>query len=126
MDWVAERTGGEASTSGNSDEGQGRTVIYVGVKGRGIVGHMAFSDTLREDAADVVQRLKKLGVRVILLSGDRQAAASGMALQVIIIKPFDWPFELGLRKGCPGVGTLVRELIVLQHTNLLEVLTRIV
>ena len=83
QDWVAERTGGEASTSGSSkEEEQGRTVVFVGIEGEGLVGHMAFSDTLREDAADVVGRLGKLGVRVILLSGDRQAAATSIASQV--------------------------------------------
>lgn len=82
QDWVAERTGGEVSTSGRNAEEQGRTVVFVGVEGEGIVGHMSFSDTLREDAADVVQRLQKLGIHVILLSGDRQPAASSMASQV--------------------------------------------
>lgn len=64
------------------EEEQGRTVVFVGLEGEGLVGHMAFSDTLREDAADVVGRLGKLGVRVILLSGDRQAAAASIASQV--------------------------------------------
>lgn len=46
------------------------------------MGHMAFGDTLREDAAEVVARLRALGIRVMLLSGDRQSAAAGMAHQV--------------------------------------------
>lgn len=81
-DWVAARTGSGASTSGDAEEERGRTVIYVGVEGQGIVGHMAFSDTLRDDATEVVQRLHKLGVHTMLLSGDRQAAAASMAMQV--------------------------------------------
>ena len=79
---MAERTGGQASTSGSAPEERGGTVIYVGVQGKGVVGHMAFSDALRDDASDVVQRLQRLGVHVMLLSGDRQAAASAMALKV--------------------------------------------
>ena len=82
-DWVAERTAGQASTSGCEEaEAASQTVVYVGVEGRGLVGRMAFSDVLREDAADVVQRLQLLGIRVMLLSGDRAAAAAGVAQQV--------------------------------------------
>ena len=52
------------------------------MQGEGIVGHMAFSDTLREDAREVVAQLHALGIRVMLASGDRQSAASSMAQQV--------------------------------------------
>lgn len=93
-DWVAERTGGEVSTSGSGEEEKGNTVVYIGVQGKGMVGYMAFSDTLRKDAADVVSRLKKLGIEVMLLSGDRQRAASRMASQVCFSQPRS--------KGCLG------------------------
>ena len=81
--WVAERTADVASTSGCEEaEAASQTVVYVGVEGRGLVGRMAFSDVLREDAADVVRRLHMLGIRVMLLSGDRATAAAGIAQQV--------------------------------------------
>lgn len=81
-EWVAERTCGEASSSGKSHELEGKTVVYVGVQGEGVVGHLAFSDVLRDDACDVVARLSSMGIRVMLLSGDKQAAAASMGKQV--------------------------------------------
>ena len=82
-DWVAERTAGQASISSCEEaEAASQTVVYVGVEGRGLVGRMAFSDVIREDAADVVRRLQLLGIRVMLLSGDRATAAAGIAQQV--------------------------------------------
>ena len=80
---MAERSGGEASTSySKSQEDTPGTVIYIGVKGEGIVGFMSFEDVLREDAATVVDRLAKLGINVMLLSGDRTSAAKDMAQKV--------------------------------------------
>lgn len=79
-EWVAERTGsGQFSSSSG-----GATAVCVGVKGRGIIGDLAFSDTLRPDAADVVRRLKAMGLQVMLLSGDRNAEVARMAQQVTI------------------------------------------
>ncbi|MCT4684870.1 MAG: heavy metal translocating P-type ATPase, partial [Roseicyclus sp.] len=43
---------------------------------------IAFSDTLREGAEDVVQALKAQGKRVILLSGDTQAAVTRFAARI--------------------------------------------
>jgi Cu2+-exporting ATPase len=43
---------------------------------------IAFSDTLREGAEDVVQALKAQGKRVILLSGDTQAAVARFAARI--------------------------------------------
>lgn len=71
------------STSGRtSDEPEAGTVVYVGIKGDGIVGYLAFEDALRPDAADVVGRLAKLGIKSMLLSGDRSSAVTSMASQV--------------------------------------------
>lgn len=78
--WVAERTGGEASSSGR--EAQSHTLVHVGVEGSGLVGHIALQDALREDACQVVSGLKDLGITVMLLSGDRATAALEMAQQV--------------------------------------------
>ena len=87
LDWVAERSGGETSISGRSfDEPDLGTVVYVGIQGQGIVGYLAFEDTLRDDASDVIARLKRLGITTMLLSGDSQRAATQMAVKVSLVK----------------------------------------
>ncbi len=47
-----------------------------------IVGLLALSDTLREDAKSVIQFLEKSGIGVTMLTGDNRAIASQVALQL--------------------------------------------
>ncbi|HEY9873857.1 MAG TPA: heavy metal translocating P-type ATPase [Candidatus Obscuribacterales bacterium] len=56
----------------------GKTVVYLAVEGT-LVGLIAVKDTLRLDAKETVERLQKLGLRVMLLTGDRIEAASAIA-----------------------------------------------
>jgi Cu2+-exporting ATPase len=60
---------------------QGKTVIGVAV-GDNLAGLIAVSDTLRPDAKATVNKLRQMGLRVILLSGDRLEAASAIAQQL--------------------------------------------
>lgn len=66
---------------GRDEAEQGMSMVHVGVEGRGLVGSLAFRDTLRPDARQVVQRLKQLSIRVALLSGDNAAAVTAAAQQ---------------------------------------------
>jgi P-type Cu2+ transporter len=59
----------------------GKTVVYVAV-GESLAGLIAISDTLRPDAKATVNKLKQMGLRVMLLSGDRPEAASAIAKQL--------------------------------------------
>ncbi|TAF12175.1 MAG: copper-translocating P-type ATPase [Nostocales cyanobacterium] len=59
----------------------GKTVISVAVSDN-LVGLIAVSDTLRPDAKVTVDKLRQMGLRVILLSGDRLEAASAIAQQL--------------------------------------------
>lgn len=61
--------------------GAGKTVVYVALADR-LAGLIAVSDALRSDAIATVTRLEKLGLRVMLLTGDRQEAASAIAQQL--------------------------------------------
>ncbi len=56
----------------------GKTVIYMGVDGQ-LAGLIAVRDTLRLDAQQTVTELRKMGLRVMLLTGDQQAAAEAIA-----------------------------------------------
>ena len=59
-------------------EGRGWTVVFVGCDGA-VVGALALSDTLRPTAAAAVERLQRLGLRCVLLTGDNAAAARAVA-----------------------------------------------
>jgi len=57
---------------------QGETVVLVGVDGR-LAGLIAVADAPRPEAADVVLRLRGLGVQVAMLTGDDGTTAGAMA-----------------------------------------------
>lgn len=57
---------------------QGSTVIYVALDGK-LAGFLALSDTLREESAGMIGRLKNLGIRPVLLTGDQESAARSVA-----------------------------------------------
>lgn len=56
----------------------GKSVIYVAVAGD-FVGVIAVMDPLKPDAAATLEQLQKLGLRVKMLTGDRQATAAAIA-----------------------------------------------
>lgn len=62
-------------------ESKGNTVIAVAQGGR-VLGIIALADELRADAAATVKALKARGIRVVMLTGDNERAASVVARQV--------------------------------------------
>jgi Cu2+-exporting ATPase len=60
---------------------EGKTVIGVAVDGI-LTGLIAVSDTLRPDAKTAVDKLRQMGLRVMLLSGDRLEVAKAIAKQL--------------------------------------------
>ncbi len=58
--------------------GEGKALIVI-AKDREVIGLIALSDSLRDDAASVVERLKKQNVTPVLLTGDNSAAAGYIA-----------------------------------------------
>ena len=52
----------------------GCTVIYVSVD-KTLAGYIVLSDTIREESANMIDRIKKLGVTPVLLTGDNENAA---------------------------------------------------
>ncbi|KAF1865196.1 hypothetical protein Lal_00004570 [Lupinus albus] len=65
-----------------------KTVVYVGREGEGIIGAIAISDIVREDAESTVTRLKQKGIKMVLLSGDREEAVATIAETVGIESDF--------------------------------------
>nr|WP_318247455.1 heavy metal translocating P-type ATPase [Microbulbifer agarilyticus] len=60
---------------------QGKTAMYTAVDGE-LTGVIAVADPIREDAAAAVQRLKQLGLRIEMLTGDNAATANAVAKQL--------------------------------------------
>ena len=57
------------------------TVVHVAVEGR-YAGHIVIADQVKEDSAETVKRLKKFGMRTVMLTGDRGSAALHVAKQL--------------------------------------------
>jgi P-type Cu+ transporter len=62
-------------------EEQGKTVILVSVDGK-ISGILAIADRLKDTAAGAVVELKKMNLRVIMITGDNSRSASVAAAQL--------------------------------------------
>jgi Cu+-exporting ATPase len=68
-------------------EEAGRTVIAVGRNGSAL-GLVALGDTLREDAAQMVAGLRKMGITPVLLTGDNERAARRVAAEAGITEVY--------------------------------------
>ncbi|MDO4905537.1 MAG: heavy metal translocating P-type ATPase [Lautropia sp.] len=69
----AHRTALEALTA------EGKTLLYIGFGGK-LLGAIALKDTVRENTAETLQRLRKLGAkRLIMLTGDHETRARELA-----------------------------------------------
>ena len=62
---------------------QGCTVTYVAIK-ENFAGYIVLSDTIRPESTDMLDKLEKLGVPSVLLTGDNENAAKNIANQLHI------------------------------------------
>jgi Cu+-exporting ATPase len=60
--------------------GEGKSLVFVAVAGR-LLGALALADTLKEHVPETMQRLRELGLKTVMVTGDRRAAALTMARQ---------------------------------------------
>lgn len=60
---------------------EGKAVILVADTAK-LLGAVTLSDTLRDTSADVIEKLRKMGTRAVLLTGDHKRAAQYFAKQV--------------------------------------------
>jgi P-type Cu+ transporter len=74
-------------------EGQARTVLWVAVDGR-LAGAIALADTLKPGARAVTTALRRMGMEVVLLTGDNEKTALAIGR------------ELGLAPGDIRAGVL--------------------
>ena len=71
----------ELATAVEAHEAQGRTVVAVGWDGAAR-GLLVVADTVKPTSAEAVARLRALGVRPVLVTGDNAAAAATVAREV--------------------------------------------
>jgi P-type Cu+ transporter len=64
---------------------EGKTPMFVALDGRP-AGVVAVADTVKEDSAAAVSSLQKLGLEVVMITGDNQRTAAAIARQVGITR----------------------------------------
>jgi P-type E1-E2 ATPase len=62
-------------------ENEGKTVLPV-ILDKQVIGIIAVADTLRKDSSEAVQRLRRLGIKTVMLTGDNMRAAKSIAGQI--------------------------------------------
>ncbi|MFP8874358.1 MAG: copper-translocating P-type ATPase, partial [Myxococcota bacterium] len=65
-------------TEAASLQEQGRTVIFVAIDGA-LAGILALSDPIKEGAAQVLRSLERLGMRILMMTGDAEPTARAVA-----------------------------------------------
>jgi len=81
-DWLTQHSiaiGETDQAQGSTLAAAGKTVVYVAVGGA-LVGLIAVTDTLRAEAKAAVAQLRRMGLRVMLLTGDKLESANAVAL----------------------------------------------
>ncbi|TVU48208.1 hypothetical protein EJB05_07837, partial [Eragrostis curvula] len=69
-------------SSETSSSNHSKSIAYVGREGEGIIGAIAISDVLREDAKLTVDRLQQENITPFLLSGDREESVASIGSTV--------------------------------------------
>jgi Cu+-exporting ATPase len=103
---------GDLASAADAWAVEGASVIFVAIDGKA-VGALGVADPLKAGATDVVRRLRELGVRVVLLSGDTQAtaaaigAAAGITEVVAGVLPEGKVAEIARRQAAGEVVAMV-------------------
>ncbi|KAJ3192897.1 hypothetical protein HK101_005797 [Irineochytrium annulatum] len=95
--WVVERNGCRAGLEGDLDhrtemwQGEGATVVFVGVRidkyaadesRSRVVAILAVSDPVRPSTREAITKLRAMGVRVVMMTGDHVKTAVAVASEV--------------------------------------------
>ena len=67
----------DLSEKADALEKEGKTVLWFGEKDN-VLGLIAVSDTLRPDSAKAIGEMKKMGLKVVMLTGDNSIVASAI------------------------------------------------
>ena len=58
----------------------GKTPLFFGMDNR-LLGIIAVADVIKEDSSEAVRQLKKMGIRVVMLTGDNERTAKAIGKQ---------------------------------------------
>jgi Cu2+-exporting ATPase len=75
------RTDGPVAEQAKAWSSEGRTVVHV-VEDDRVIGTIALADVIRPESREAVQRLKDMGVRVAIITGDSEDVASSVAREL--------------------------------------------
>ncbi|MUK02340.1 heavy metal translocating P-type ATPase [Vibrio cholerae] len=84
VDWLernGDRPSPEQTAAFRTAEDAGTTAVWVSVDGH-VAGFVTLSDTVKDGSAAAIGRLRRLGLRPILLTGDNRAVAEQVAAAV--------------------------------------------
>jgi Cu2+-exporting ATPase len=73
--------GGTLAERASAWSSEGRTVVHVLGDGR-VIGILALADVIRPESREAVDRLKAMGVRVAMITGDSEDVASSVAREI--------------------------------------------
>lgn len=74
-------------TDASELETQGKTVMFIAVDGK-YAGLIAVADTVKDSSVQAIAEMKKLGLHVVMLTGDQERTARAIATQVGIDEVF--------------------------------------
>lgn len=72
---------GEWNDKAEKLAGEAQTAMYLAVD-KTLAGIIAVADPVKTDSRDAIKRLKRLGLKVVMLTGDQEATAMAVAQQV--------------------------------------------
>ncbi len=99
LDWIALPPPESLAARARTAESEGRTVIWL-ADAIQLLGFIALADRLRPDAASTVRELRRLGLEVVMATGDNPGAAARIAA------------ELGLRDHLSGLSPAGKQELV--------------
>lgn len=72
---------GLAESEANQLREEGQTIMYVAVDGK-LAGFLGVTDPIKETTVPAIQALRKLGMKVIMMTGDNEKTAQAVARKV--------------------------------------------
>ncbi len=71
------------SSMAQERESLGETVSYlIDVESKKIIGLVSFSDLIKDSAKETIEKLKSLGIKTVMLTGDNQGSATAVAKEL--------------------------------------------